>query len=229
MTSFIHLSHSSVLSRISLMLISFILFQQTAGAYETTGKTWPGSNTGFYVKYDNGPFDDAFKQAAAQWNGLGGFSLRTTSCAYVDPCASIQGSDGLPGYKFSTTNCGATWGESTLGFTRFWFVGSTQLVDADIVFNANRSWGIHNNEVDQTFDFRRVASHEIGHALGFRHETGQTIMRASYSGSILTPQQDDINGMNALYSEATSNYTFSLCPFDTKYMPSIFQLLLDDE
>ena len=127
-----------------------------AHSFELTGKVWPGRTMAFYVRYDNGLFDRTFIEAARQWDGVGGFSIRTTSCRFVDPCDSINGPDRESGYKFSTSNCGATWGATTLGFTRFWFVGGTQLVDADIVFNSLRSWGVHNDNTSSPFDFRRV-------------------------------------------------------------------------
>ena len=55
-----------------------------------------------------------------------------------------------------------------------------------------------------TLKRKSVAAHEIGHLLGLNHVNIRALMYDNTSGrydsyNISTPQQDDINGVNAIY------------------------------
>ena len=167
--------------------------------------SWPAPAATFFVKYDNGgTFDAAFIQALNEWNGFSNFNFSSDTRKFVDPCNSIAAPDGQNGYGFSTDDCGRGWGEATLAVTWTWMSGST-IQDTDINFNENLSWGVHDNPTMSPFDFRRVAVHELGHALGLGHETTNlAIMQPIYSLTTIVPQADDMNGVIAIYGGAQS-------------------------
>ena len=186
-----------------IVLLLAVAFVGVSYAYVQWGPLWPSSTTTFYVKYDNGTYDTAFIEAMNKWNGLSNFSFASNTSTYVDPCNSVSSPDYLNGYNFSSDDCGRGWGGSTLAVCWMWYSGSTRL-DTDVVFNSNRSWGVHDGTTTSPYDFKRVAVHEVGHALGLGHETTNTaIMNPYYSTTIIGPQTDDINGLVALYG-ATS-------------------------
>ncbi|MHC4269920.1 MAG: matrixin family metalloprotease [Planctomycetota bacterium] len=67
------------------------------------------------------------------------------------------------------------------------------------MFNTAFTWDVHNGS-GPNIDFKRVATHELGHALGLDHDnTFPALMNTTYSQNIETPQTDDINGLRAIY------------------------------
>lgn len=103
---------------------------------------------------------------------------------------------------------GRTFESNTLAVTVSWWSGSTR-VEADVIFNDKMSWNSYRGgsrsgaSGGALYDFRRVAIHEFGHALGLGHpdEAGQnvtSIMNSRYSNQELLAA-DDIDGAVALY------------------------------
>ena len=95
----------------------------------------------------------------------------------------------------------------TLAVTNIWastFSPSVNtIVDADIIYNNNFLWDVHNGP-GSNIDFRRVTVHESGHALGLGHENTAPAIMNPFIGTIETPQTDDINGLIALYGRSTT-------------------------
>ena len=107
---------------------------------------------------------------------------------------------------FSDTLCGEDWGSKTLAVAGTWsFYG--MITQSNIVFNGTREWDVYTGPAQaggrgDIVDFRRVAVHELGHALGLGHEEDFPSIMAPYIGNIEAPQADDIAGVKALYGEA---------------------------
>ncbi|MAF33091.1 MAG: matrixin family metalloprotease [Desulfobacterales bacterium] len=203
-----------------IALLLAVAFVGVSYAYVQWGPPWPSSTTTFYVKYDNGTYDTAFIEAMNKWNGLSNFSFSSNTSTYVDPCNSVSSPDYLNSYNFSSNNCDRGWGGATLAVCYLWYSGSTRL-DTDVIFNSNRSWGVHDGTTTSPYDFKRVAVHEVGHALGLGHETTNTaIMNPYYSTTIIGPQTDDINGLVALYGGTTPTPTdqISLRAYNGQYL-----------
>jgi hypothetical protein len=93
--------------------------------------------------------------------------------------------------------------------THSWYTGSTT-TQTDIVFNNTESWNVYSDSWRSPLwkgvaDFQRVAVHELGHAIGLDHEdSGVKTIMTTLSGDIIIPQQDDINGVAALYGSVSN-------------------------
>lgn len=69
------------------------------------------------------------------------------------------------------------------------------------------AWAYLNYFYTQTYDTNAtisVAAHELGHVLGLNHEVGAVLMNVTtgdryYTLGVFLPQQDDVNGINAMY------------------------------
>lgn len=175
-----------------------------AEAYQLSSSKWTTPAATFYVEIPgaSGLWNTAFEEAMASWSSDTVFQYQIVRGSYSDPC---DRNDNHNGVGFSATDCGDAWGSGTLAITITWFSGTTN-TETDIVFNSNESWDVYDTPWQPHLsDFRRVAVHELGHALGLDHEDSipATIM-GTYAGDITLPQPDDINGVAALYGAATA-------------------------
>ena len=141
----------------------------------------------------------------ARWNDATIFDFRIRRDTYEDPC---DGADSESGVAFAEDVCGEAFGEMALAVEQSWARG-TETTESNIYFNTAYSWNVYDGP-HQTGgwagveDFRRIAVHELGHALGLRHEEyARSIMAPGIrpGSSIVRPQPDDIAGVTALYDE----------------------------
>ena len=148
-----------------------------------------------------GSQDSAAREALAAWNGAGS-DFRFTS---TDSAGETCGIDGRNSVVFSADACGDDWGGRTLAITTIWFDPTGRPVEADVAFNANRSWSVYGGPWrSDPADFRRVALHEFGHVLGLGHpdDAGQSVTAIMNSriGALESLQPDDIDGLLAIYN-----------------------------
>jgi len=200
------------------LAIGSLLLPGAILAYNLDGNRWPNSEATFNVGIPGlAPsgitWNDAFEDALAQWSDETEFTFRIND-TYADPCEGFTGNgetdgfpdgdgDGLNGVDFSADVCGNEFGDSVLALTLTYALpgnlGFALIDQTDIIFNNAFTWDIYSGPRRPEVDFRRVALHELGHAIGLDHEDSEIAMMASSIGDLDSLQSDDIEGANVLY------------------------------
>lgn len=200
-----------------ILLLAFL--SQGLLAFEASDNAWPDASATFFVGIpgtapSGDTWDAAFKRAMAAWTAATNFDFVAVDQS-SDPCAGQSTSalgDGTGGAGFADNRCGTEFGSNVLAITLTTLsctnpscTGKKNIVEADIVFNANENWDIYSGPLlPQTSEFERVALHELGHALGLDHESSAIAIMQPFASNVATLQPDDINGANFIYGGTIS-------------------------
>lgn len=179
-----------------------------ASGYVTSGVRWPTAAATFYAGLGYGAaWDLAFAQAADAWNVTGAFRFSVVQGVAADPCERAPRTP-RNGAAFRTTDCdGAALGTTLLAYTAWYYRGG-DLLEADVVFNAAIPWDLYTGPLRQaTGDFRRVAVHELGHALGLGHSGDRGAIMWANATNVERPAADDLVGLAALYGPGSLRIT----------------------
>jgi hypothetical protein len=194
----------------SFFLVGMLFYMPTGHGFDVDGEIWPRATATYHINFpvagDRPDWNRAFESAAGEWNDVTPFEFKVARGNAADPCHDPRMPEGpISGAKFSVTVCGEAWGAATLAVTLIWIRGE-EIGQSGILFNTIQQWDVFSGPLSENpligrREFRRVAVHELGHALGLNHEDDVPAIMSGFTDDIEMPQQDDIDGVEFLYSD----------------------------
>ena len=203
--------------RAALAVAAAIVATGDSFGYAFLGPTLPDGNTVMHLQL--GAPATPLSDGAADWgavaeSALNEWNAQLTRAKFTvvhNSTASFASSNQVNNVVFRPNVYGEAFDENTLAVT----LVSSRSSERDVIFNSNREWDSYRGTLrNGPIDFRRVALHEFGHALGLDHpdapeevfpdtraaQTGITaIMRSRVSSTVETLRPDDIAAVKVLY------------------------------
>ena len=182
-----------------LVAVCLLLLQVSGHAY-VAKNSWAELPVLIYVGGIGSTWTSATIGALRAWNSEAAVAIFvwSTSRYYRRFCGGA-----VTSVTWESSSCdGKDMAPKTLAETVKWFRDG-RIVAADVYFNTDRRWSTYSGEqwTNNVIDFRRIALHEFGHALGLGHTPGEgRVIMNAHASDIDRLQRDDINGARALYA-----------------------------
>lgn len=163
--------------------------QQQTGSKATMPETgrWPSNQATIYVGTGNAELDAATNDAIQAWNRTGAFNFKPTnnkSKANIVVTTMNRSDSDAAGLTQTSSNSVTNR-----------FVHAT--VYLNTYYLTDPSYGYGRERIINT------AEHELGHAIGLDHTDAISVMQPA--GSFYTIQPADVQSVNKLYTQSSSN------------------------
>ena len=196
------------------VLVGAAILPDDSSAYLIDGTKWLRGEAEFYVAVPGFSasgisWNDAVIEALNDWTNNTVFNFTVVE-EDRDPCAV----DGYSSIDFSEDFCGSEFGENTLAVAVRRFavqsLGPPNITEGDIVVKGGERYDIFDGPLapfgflNNGLDFKRIALHELGHVIGLDHEEANPAIMAPTISDVFELQEDDIAGVEALYSSISN-------------------------
>ena len=190
------------------LLIFYLLFahQISAEFQDNNGdgqaESWPSPQFTFYTGSllgGAGLWKEAFQEAADRWNDAAtDFQIITVSESSSAGRCTLTGNNTA---YFSDDICGDEFGNGVLAVATNTYIPSlNRFTKSEIIFNNAEPWSVYDgNQKSWAYDFRRVATHELGHSMGLDHSAKQDSIMYAFISNIFIPQIEEVNLVRATY------------------------------